>query len=511
MRIATLFLLLAVASLSASSLAWLCADRTIEVEAIDGAALLRSFGGETPPEAEVDLGRLYADRAELLDGLLALPSWHRFPRNEALSVYALRCPSTPIDVKDPVLAKAAAWHDKTCASNVDVTSFIDAAPRMHPSGKSYALLAMALVGPSAIRDHARSFHVLELSGIEPSWLSADQRALAVLPVRAWEALFRGDNLALTDTSLVVAERSQVGLAHLQLYSRVKWASFLRSRSVALALRSNERLCARPATSSLCWQPLTNAELHERGLLAWRWGSVLAVLLAAASLANAYRMDRRRIQADRVHILRTLTHELRTPATSLRVDVDVLARSYDALPEECREPLLRLVDGSERLARILHRTARYLALFEGGSASRDRVKLVNIASVSDMLAEFAQEWPEGVSVTALSDDGSVRTDTTWLGVAVRNLVENAIHHGLPPVDVAWTLDARWFSVRVSDAGSTRDLSLAHATLPHDRGVQSTGLGLGLAITSRAVSLIGGTLSHSPSPTAFAIRIPRGRIS
>jgi signal transduction histidine kinase len=124
----------------------------------------------------------------------------------------------------------------------------------------------------------------------------------------------------------------------------------------------------------------------------------------------------------------------------------------------------------------------------------------------MLSDFAAEWPE-VTLAYEGDDGPIATDPEWLGVALRNLVENACRHGKSPVVVRARLEPNSLVIRVEDAGSTPDLSLPRATAAWTRAKESRGLGLGLALVARVANALGGTLEHEPRPTAFVLRLPR----
>jgi signal transduction histidine kinase len=297
------------------------------------------------------------------------------------------------------------------------------------------------------------------------------------------------------------------MAFLRVYPRAAWEEHARRRSLSLVPRPATGSCLRPASPDLCWQSVSSEERSRPALRIGTLASAALVVVASFALAAAYVVERRRIHADRIHVLRTLTHELRTPATSLRLDIEPLRSAYDELPASCQEPLLRISDGIERLHRVLHRSARYMALFETPGASGERlVKLRDVPSVSAMFEEFAEEWPEGVTLSAGSSDGPARTDPEWLGVAVRNLVENASRHGKAPVAVSWSLVDRSLVVRVSDAGVTRSFSVRRATAPYARDERSPGLGLGLAIVDRVARLLRGKLSHEPSPTVFELRLP-----
>lgn len=520
MKLAVAVLVLAMLCLTASSLAWLRATAATPMppDAAGAEAVLADFEKSDSPIAAIDLATSYAGRRDLLDPRLALPAWHRAPREQATIVHkAMRsCPPSPIEgIADASLAKAYAWHEKTCAAGAAAPSeeLVDRPPFLHPSGRSYAALALARgVGDPErtrawARAHARSFHVLELATLDPASLDAPERALASLPSHAWELLARGDRVIVTPSSLVVAEHGLVGLAAIRLHSRAAWEAHSRRRSAVLVPRTASSLCARPASSELCWEALSTGERHRTALTAFTSGSALLVVASSLALAAAYVRERRRAHADRIHVLRTLTHELRTPATSLRIDIEPLRAAYDELPASCQEPLLRISDGIERLHRVLHRSARYMALFETPGAGSDRlVKARDVLSVRAMFEELADEWPEGVTITERSADGTVRTDAEWLGVAVRNLVENAARHGAPPVEVSWAIDGDELVIRVSDGGKTEAFSIKRAIAPYTRDDASPGLGLGLAIVERVARLLGGRLSHEPSPTAFELRLP-----
>jgi signal transduction histidine kinase len=513
---AILFVLLfAVAGLAASSVAWISATGAASGAGVaDPGALIAGFEAASRPVADVDVAALYAGRLELLDPRPALPTWHEHARDEAVRVHAAlaRCPPPPLaDLADASLAKAYAWHAATCQGGAPPEDAIERPPFMHPSGRSYAALALARgADPAeAARRHARAFHVLELAALDPAALTPEERALGALPRRAWEALARGDRLILTTGALVLAAYGPLGLAGVRVYRRADWEAFSRRAAVALAPRRSSAVCAQPASPDLCWEPVPAARRHRSILTAGTAGSAALATIASIALGIAVVRERRRAHTDRIHVLRTLTHELRTPATSLRIDIEPLRAAYDDLPAACQEPLLRISDGIERLHRVLHRSARYLALFETPEAPRGRiVKARPVPSARQLFEDLAEEWPEGVSLVAASEDAPVHTDPEWLGVAIRNLVENGARHGAPPLAVTWAVKDGMLVVRVTDGGSTPGLSIRRAAAPFERADGSAGLGLGLAIVDRVARLLGGRLSHEPSPTAFELRLPVG---
>jgi DNA-binding response OmpR family regulator len=209
------------------------------------------------------------------------------------------------------------------------------------------------------------------------------------------------------------------------------------------------------------------------------------------LGLAFVRERRRVTRDRLHLLRTLTHELRTPAMALGLDIEPLRASYDELPIHLQEPLLRLSGGIARLHRVLQHSARTLELFEGKGKLASPV---TIESTHEMLKDLAAEWPEEVTLTCEGDDGAIATDPEWLAVALRNLVDNACKHGTSPVVVRAKLERDALVVRVEDAGTTSEMSFRHATAAWTRSKASGGLGLGLALVARVANALARATAH-----------------
>lgn len=495
-RPAALVLLLSALALVTSGIAWVRATGT-RAPPGDSDAVLE---GLERPLVDVDVAARYAGRAELVDPRVSLPRWHVAPRAQASAVFAATrdcAHSKPnVDISDASLAKAWAWHERTCAPAADTADLLARPPFVHPSGRSYAALAIAR---GATGDLARGLHVIELAAAPAASLDAEGRALATIPPAAWETLARGDRIVLTKGTVIVAQHGPFGIARLRSFDRREFERRALRSSLALVRRAPSATCARPASSELCWEPVTTADRHRGTLAAITTASASITVFAALALAIAWRNEKRRANADRLHVFRTLTHELRTPATSLGIDIEPLRAAYDEMPASCQEPLLRISDGIARLNRVLHRTARYLELFER-TAPLDARK--REASAKETFAEMSEEWPEGLTLAGPDEDVKIAVDVEWLSVAVRNLAENAVRHGKAPATVAWKVEDAHLVVRVSDAGESRGLVIE----PHRRDPASPGLGLGLAIVLRVAELLGGTLEHEPSPTTFVLRVP-----
>lgn len=202
------------------------------------------------------------------------------------------------------------------------------------------------------------------------------------------------------------------------------------------------------------------------------------------------------------------HELRTPiAGSLAQTQRLLAELADTPARDralqIEASLLRLKHLSEKLLQLARAEA-------GLGASGEAVDLLPALNV--VVDDFQRGLPAGrVLAYEVAPGADLRApmDVDAFGIAVRNLLENALRYGA--ADEPLTITAASNTITVSNGGPAVPADkLAHLT---DRFVrasdQAQGAGLGLAIVDSLVRQSGGRLElNSPIPgrtDGFAARI------
>lgn len=210
------------------------------------------------------------------------------------------------------------------------------------------------------------------------------------------------------------------------------------------------------------------------------------------------MARHQAEAARRSFLAALSHDLRTPLTSMRVAVEALedglvpdpARYLRALGRDV-EALSKLVDDLFLLSRI-----------EAGRLAM-RFDEVDVAELADEAIEAMQPVADRGRVgMRLHRSGStvVIGGSAELGRVVRNLLDNAIRYAPPGTGVDISIRRSNGSVRlsVSDRGPGfpahfRDVALEDFTRADtSRSRSHGGAGLGLAIARGLVTAHGGSL-------------------
>lgn len=245
---------------------------------------------------------------------------------------------------------------------------------------------------------------------------------------------------------------------------------------------------------------------------------LEALLAAA-------LERRRLQGEAVEaealrrsdeiktaLLRTVSHDLRTPLTAIVTAGDVLSEP-EVSPAERRELAAAISADGARLAGLVDKLLD-LSRLQAGAAPPRR----DWCSIDELVAAAVDglDMDPGRFVLSLDRDlPLVEADGVQLERALANLLENAARYsGDLPISVRARVVGRRLMIRVVDRGpgiSGPELERIFEPFyrsPAHRG-DHTGSGLGLAIVKGFVEANGGRVWAESLPgqgTSFVIELP-----
>lgn len=182
------------------------------------------------------------------------------------------------------------------------------------------------------------------------------------------------------------------------------------------------------------------------------------------------------------------HELRTPLAAARAQAQRLAQ--EARSEGLAERADALVRQLDRLSSLASRLLQIARVESGVAFKRDPVDLAQLARL--VADEFSEAQPGGrLQVEGLAS-ASVAADTDALGIAVRNLIDNALKHGGPDARVTVQVGAASIAVRDDGPGVPPD-SLGRLVRPFERGASAAeGSGLGLAMVDTIARQSGAKL-------------------
>jgi signal transduction histidine kinase len=239
------------------------------------------------------------------------------------------------------------------------------------------------------------------------------------------------------------------------------------------------------------------------------------------LAEAYNkmLHRMKVQEDsRQEFVSNVSHELKTPITSMKVLADSLLAQDDVPVELYKEFMGDIAEEIDRENKII---SDLLSLVKMDRRSSDvHIEETNINQLIELILKRLRPIAAKRNIELVLESFKpimAEVDETKLTLALSNLVENGIkyNHDDGWVHVSLNIDSKYFYVKVEDSGmGIPEESQEHiferfyrVDKSHSREIGGTGLGL--AITRSAVLMHHGAIkvySKEGEGTTFTVRIP-----
>jgi len=232
-------------------------------------------------------------------------------------------------------------------------------------------------------------------------------------------------------------------------------------------------------------------------------------------------DLREAVSARDEFLSIASHELRTPITTLTLQIDGLSRAlHDNAPLGLPEKMSRRLDVTRRQVDRL--AALVATLIDVSRITSGRVELTRqLADLSEVIRSVAERFGEDLlrsgSAIRLERPGPVwgNFDVSRVDQVLSNLLANAIRYGRgKPIVVGAVSIGQTARFWVEDQGiGIAPEHQARIVQRYERAAPSTnyaGLGLGLWISRQLVDAMGGTISvrsAADKGSVFTVDIPR----
>ena len=227
---------------------------------------------------------------------------------------------------------------------------------------------------------------------------------------------------------------------------------------------------------------------------------------------------KRLDDSRQEFVANVSHELKTPMTSVKVLADSLLAQPDAPAELYREFMEDIVSEIDRENRIITDLLALVRLDK--KANGLNISVVNINELTELILKRLRPIARKKEVEVVFESMRqvvAEVDEVKLTLVLTNLVENAIKYNKDHGSVRVELDAdhQFFTVKVSDSG----LGIPEEATPHiyerfyrvdkSHSREIGGTGLGLAITKGAVLAHRGSISLTSEEgvgSCFSVKIP-----
>lgn len=230
-----------------------------------------------------------------------------------------------------------------------------------------------------------------------------------------------------------------------------------------------------------------------------------------------------LESSRQEFVSNVSHELKTPITSIKVLADSLLQQEDAPAELYREFLADINAEIERENKIITDLLSLVKMDK--TAGELNIASININELLEQILKRIRPIAAERNIELIFE--SYRTvmaevDEVKLSLAVNNLIENAVKYNYDNgwVRVSLNADHKFFYVKVSDSGvgipedEQENVFERFYRVDKARSRETGGTGLGLSITRNAILMHRGAIkvySKEKEGTTFTVRIPLNYVS
>ena len=215
---------------------------------------------------------------------------------------------------------------------------------------------------------------------------------------------------------------------------------------------------------------------------------------------------------RANLLRAVSHDLRTPLTTIYGSSAMLLENFDRFSDADRRKLLQGIrDDAQWLVGMVENLLSVTRL-DNGELRLNKTETVLEELIDTVLVKFHKRCPtQNVAVTIPEDFLSIPMDAVLIGQVLTNLLENAVIHasGMTLLELLVTLEDRHVRFTVRDDGCgiapdrLEDLFTGYLGSSDRQGdALRRNMGIGLSVCATIVKAHGGRISAKNRPTGGA---------
>ena len=215
---------------------------------------------------------------------------------------------------------------------------------------------------------------------------------------------------------------------------------------------------------------------------------------------------------RANLLRAVSHDLRTPLTTIYGSSAMLLENFDRFSDADRRKLLQGIrDDAQWLVGMVENLLSVTRL-DNGELRLNKTETVLEELIDTVLVKFHQRCPtQSVAVTIPEDFLSIPMDAVLIGQVLTNLLENAVIHarGMTVLErlVCQEGDRVRFTVRDNGCGIApdrlEDLFTGYLGSSDRQGdALRRNMGIGLSVCATIVKAHGGRITAKNRPTGGA---------
>lgn len=216
---------------------------------------------------------------------------------------------------------------------------------------------------------------------------------------------------------------------------------------------------------------------------------------------------------RANLLRAVSHDLRTPLTSIYGSTSAVIENYDTLSKEQNLKLLGDVQKDSQW--LIHMVENLLSVtrIDSNKVRVNKTPVVLEELIDSVLVKFKKRCPEQKITVEIPDDFiSIPMDPILIEQVLLNILENAVYHAVGMTELILKVESKdgkaIFSILDNGCGISPEVKdkifngyISHSDTPADGS--RNNMGIGLSVCSTIVKAHGGEIHAYNRPEGGAI--------
>ena len=206
----------------------------------------------------------------------------------------------------------------------------------------------------------------------------------------------------------------------------------------------------------------------------------------------------------------VTHEFRTPLTSIKLQAEALK---DVEDNPNHKPYIdRLLEDVDRLDGQVQRTLELARIEGGGTLSLQSIPIKSF--IQNRVLPSYQDSPEKIAIHCQLPEAAIQTDATALTIILRNLIDNAIKYSTSKptqILISGEIKESFYFIDVTHLNSQFQGDRNSLGKLFYRGKNSQGAGVGLYLIETLMKKMKGFADFRPDDSKFTTHLTFTTIS